>query len=493
MNWTLVKATATLLAAMYLGCAASENAVDTEAEEFPSEVVTQWNDSTELFLEYPLVVAGRATGNWAIHLTSMKDFQPIRTGTLAVRFVGADERDQTFEVDAPARDGIFLLDPVVTQPGTYRVELTLKSPQVTSQHALLEVRVFSSTDSLPPAEEGEDGGIPFLKEQQWQIAFGVERATVRDVSRTVSAPGEIVAPDGALVEVSAPIDGLAVAQPNRTAPSIGQAVRRGEVLAVLAPTPGGGIAQARGLMERLEREVERAERLYEAGAIAGKRLEEARHDLAIARAELAALSGEGSATYGLRITAPITGVVAQRSLVPGRRVSAGDRLFTLVDPQTVWLRAHVPASIAAAVASGALATFSVEGEDDRHETARFIATGRLLNPETRTVPALFEVAGPGTRFTVGQLAQVAVPVGEVVSGVAIPNSAIVDDNGTPVAYVQVSGETFERRILQLGASDGTVTHVLGGIRPGEMVVTTGAYQVRLASMSGNEFAGGHAH
>jgi multidrug efflux pump subunit AcrA (membrane-fusion protein) len=135
----------------------------------------------------------------------------------------------------------------------------------------------------------------------------------------------------------------------------------------------------------------------------------------------------------------------------------------------------------------------VEGGDEHYATARFIATGNLLNPRTRTVPALFEVAGPGTRFTVGQLAQVAVPVGEVVTGVTIPNTAIADDNGTPVAYVQVSGETFERRVLLLGASDGTVTQVLGGIQPGEMVVSTGAYQVRLASMSGNEFAGGHAH
>ena len=55
------------------------------------------------------------------------------------------------------------------------------------------------------------------------------------------------------------------------------------------------------------------------------------------------------------------------------------------------------------------------------------------------------------------------------------------------------GETFERRVLTLGASDGTRTQVVAGIRPGEMVVTTGAYQVRLASMSSTPMSGGHAH
>jgi multidrug efflux pump subunit AcrA (membrane-fusion protein) len=63
----------------------------------------------------------------------------------------------------------------------------------------------------------------------------------------------------------------------------------------------------------------------------------------------------------------------------------------------------------------------------------------------------------------------------------------------PVAYVQVSGETFQQRRLRVGESDGTVTEVLEGIRPGEMVVTRGAYQVRLASMSNSPMSGGHAH
>jgi hypothetical protein len=59
------------------GCVNSE--VDTQEAEIGAVVVTQWNDSTELFLEYPHPVAGEATGNWAIHLTDMDDFKPIRS------------------------------------------------------------------------------------------------------------------------------------------------------------------------------------------------------------------------------------------------------------------------------------------------------------------------------------------------------------------------------------------------------------------------------
>jgi hypothetical protein len=84
-------------------------------------------------------------------------------------------------------------------------------------------------------------------------------------------------------------------------------------------------------------------------------------------------------------------------------------------------------------------------------------------------------------------------VGEVERGVAIPESAVLDENGTPVAYVQTGGESFERRVLTEGASDGAFVLARGGVSAGEWVVVTGAYQVRLAGLSGNEFAGGHAH
>jgi RND family efflux transporter MFP subunit len=491
MNARIQLTIAVLLTAS--ACANGNPGADTEPER-GSVVVTQWNDSTELFLEYPHPVAGHATGNWAIHLSSMKDFAPVRSGALTVRFIAPQGAAESFTIEAPARDGIFLLDPVIAQAGTYRVELALASPQVTSSHVLPEVRVFASEAEAPLAEADEGGGIAFLKEQQWQIPFEVLPARESVVQRTVAAPGEIAPPDGALVEVSAPVDGIAAAAANRAAPSVGQQVTRGQLLAVLSPTAQeGGITEARGRAERLQREVERAERLFAAGAIPEKRLEEARHDLEIARAEADAIGATGGGDYLLRLTSPIAGVIARRVFVPGGHVRAGEPLFTIVDPRTAWLRVQVPASVAATIATSAPALFTLDGSERIMATSRLISVGRVLNPDSRTVPVVFEIAEPGAALTFGQLARAAVPVGGTASGIVIRNDAIVDDNGTSVAFVQVSGETFERRVLTLGATDGTHTQVLAGIRPAERVVTVGAYQVRLASMSGGDFAGGHTH
>ena len=486
--------TAATLAVVLLASGCNDAEVELEAE-IGAVVVTQWNDSTELFLEYPRVVAGEQTGNWAVHLTDMEDFKPIRSGTLTVHFVSDQVGAETFRVDAPIRDGIFVLDPVVRQPGVYRVELELTSPQDNSRHTLARVRVYSSVEEALAAEVVEDeGGIAFLKEQQWVIPFAVHPLKEHEVQRTVTAPAEIVPPDGALVEVSALVDGIAPADENRDAPSVGERGREGQILVGLAPTAqGGGFARSRGAVERLQREVERSERLFAAGAIAGRRLEDSRHDLEIARAELDAIGGVTEGAYRLSLRAPISGVIARRSFLPGGRVEAGQPLFTILDPARAWLRVQMSAATATKVANGSGTMFTTEDSNDVFHTSRLLSVGSVLNPQTRTVPVVFEVAEAGGLFAFGQLAQATVPIGGVVTGIAVPNEAILDDNGTPVAYVQTGGETFARRILTLGERDGIRTQVLAGLSLGEMVVTVGAYQVRLASLAGGDFAGGHAH
>jgi len=483
-----------LSAALLAGCGGEEAA---EAEtEHESTVVTQWNGATELFLEYPPLVAGEKTGNWAIHLTEMRGFKPITSGSLAVRFLNAAGREAAkFDIPAPARNGIFLLDPPAPPAGTYRVELALRSPQATSSHVLPEVRVYPNEAAIPDAAAEEaGGGISFLKEQQWVIDFAVEPASEREVTRSVSAPGEIVPVDGGQALVSAPVSGIASAEANRSAPSIGSFVRAGQVLAVLSPTAEeGGYARIRENQERLAREAARARRLWDAGSIPRKRLQEAEHELAVARAEARAMGGGPDADYRYRVKAPISGVVTARGFIPGGRVAAGEPLFTVVDPRTVWVRVQLPAPEASRMPRDARATFTVEGDTRTHPTSRMVSIGSAVDPESRTVPVVFAADNAAGTLRIGEYVRASVPSGGSTRGVAIPTRAIVDDGGIPVAYVQTEGETFERRRLRVGESDGTVTEVLEGIKPGEMVVTTGAYQVRLASMSNTPMSGGHAH
>jgi multidrug efflux pump subunit AcrA (membrane-fusion protein) len=106
---------------------------------------------------------------------------------------------------------------------------------------------------------------------------------------------------------------------------------------------------------------------------------------------------------------------------------------------------------------------------------------------------LYQIPNSDASIKVGQNARVQVATGQRVTGVVIPVSAVLDEDGRAIAYVQPEGETFEKRELRLGGRQGDRVLVLDGVKAGERVVTGAAYQVKLASLSTAVPAHGHEH
>ena len=80
-----------------------------------------------------------------------------------------------------------------------------------------------------------------------------------------------------------------------------------------------------------------------------------------------------------------------------------------------------------------------------------------------------------------------------IKAVTVPESAVIDDGGRPVVFVQAEGEAFARRPVTLGIRESDAVQVTEGLKPGERVVTRGAYLVRLAALSTQIPAHGHVH
>jgi RND family efflux transporter MFP subunit len=249
----------------------------------------------------------------------------------------------------------------------------------------------------------------------------------------------------------------------------------------------------RAQIERLERDAARAERLYAVEAIPEVRLTEVRSELEATRAQLAALRGGGSAEDAVAVRSPISGVVAERMLSPGARVVAGEPLYRIVNPGDLRLRLEIPARYAAEGLEAETATFTVEGGDRTYRASGRVGTAPVVDPDTRTLPVHLAVAGSDGTLRAGMLADALVFLGGTERGTAIPVAAVQEEDGAPVVYVQTGGESFERRALRLGPSDGEYVLVLSGVEPGEMVVTDGAYAVHLASLNTSEIGHGHAH
>ena len=483
-----------LLALLAAGCGGGEAATSEEEHAHGGTAVTRWTEDTELFFEYPPMTAGNQSEPWAIHLTRLSDFSPVTEGTLTLAFRGPGGTVYTTRSEAPVRSGIYTPTPRLPQPGTYELVIDVDGPQLQDRIRVGEIEVYASEEAVPHQEEEEPGGgIAFLKEQQWSVDFGVAEAEEREIPYALEVAGEVVPAAGGVAEVAAPVSGLAQARANLSAPAPGNRVQAGQTLAVLSPTSqDNSYAQTKARTERLEREVERLARLYEAEAIPEKRLIEARHDLEVAEAALEAMGGAGGDGYTYPVQAPISGVVQSRHFTPGQRVEAGETLFEIVNPGEVWLRLKVPARHAS-VASGAdTAVFSVEGSERRYRAERVVSTGSAIDPESRTLPVVMAVSNADGSLKIGQFATAQLEIGGTRSGVAIPNEAILNEDGQPVAYVQTGGETFERRPLTLGPAGGTHTLVERGVEAGEHVVTEGAYQVYLASLSTTDI-GDHGH
>ncbi len=488
MRYLMVYTTAFVLA-----CGADQTTTESE-ELLGGGAVTVWTDLTELFFEYPPLIAGVESEPWAVHVTDLRDFRAVTEGSLELRMTSTNGETHRVRVAEPSRPGVY--GPVVNLPasGTYELIVAVQGP-LTDEIFVGPIQVYSSVEGLPTTVPEDPSGIPLLKEQQWTIPFATVAAQVQSMHRSVSAPGEIIPAARALAQVPAPVAGLLIAARNQRAPVVGDRVRRGTPLGVIAPSDDeGSYATLVARVERLEREVARAERLYNAEAIPQKRLEETRHDLAVARAALEAFGGSTDEGYELVLRAPLDGVVTERSLVAGARVAAGDRLFTIVDPSTVWLRLHVSAVDATQLVSVVGASFTVEGSERVFRAERLVAIGDVIDPARRTVPVTFAVSNPDRALKIGALASGWIAVGDPEQGLAVPTQAVREEDGVPVVYVQTGGELFERRVLTLGPTDGRWTIVWGGVSQGERVVTMGAYQVRLAALNPDAVSDhGHPH
>jgi RND family efflux transporter MFP subunit len=484
--------------------------------ELPGQSVTIWAERTELFMEYQPLIVGKET-RFAAHVTELPSGKAVTAGKASVTVKLAGGTPEVASADAPGSPGIFRPTIVPRLAGTCELIFRVEGPQVTETFSAGPCQVFPGEDAArkalgDPAEA--PGRITFLKEQQWKTDFTLAQVGERDLQDGVRASGEIRPVAGRQARVAAPVAGrVELASP---APLLGTPVKRGTMLAAIAPRATGGadratlaadVAALEAEVQAAKAELARAQRLVADQAAPARTVDEARTRLQVAEARRGGAGGrlaqyDASATGGgggrrFELRAPIDGILVTIDAATGESVEEGQVLFDVIDLARVWLVAHVFEPDVPRVESARTAWFTIEGYaqpftiDDTN--ARLVTVGRVIDPKTRTVPVIFEVDNGDGRLRIGNFTRVVIATGAPRSALAIPEAAIVDDAGKPVAYVMVEGEAFERRPLRLGLRSNGWVEVLEGVAAGERVVVKGAYEVRLSAASGAVPAHGHAH
>jgi cobalt-zinc-cadmium efflux system membrane fusion protein len=501
-----------LVCSLAPGCRRDAPAALPAEDEGPEPLsVTRWSGKTEVFAEYPSLVVGQ-TSRFAIHLTTLEPFKAVTEGTIEVQLRGADGQVETFSAPGPSRPGIFGVDVKPSRAGKRDLIISWRSSALSDTHNVGSVDVFvdaAAAAAAAPAEaEGE--AISFLKEQQWTLDFATGVVQEKPLRASLRVPGEIVPAPGGEADVLAPIEGRLVSAVSLAA---GVTVTRGQELARIQPPPGApadlpqlerGRAQATSALEFATRDRERAERLVAAGAAPQKRLEEARAAEAQATAALRAAqaqleqfnasrtAGAGNTAGSFVIRAPISGVIVRRQATPGMNVASGAPLFHLIDPSVVHVVGHVPEAQLGRARATTGAQIEVPNAAAMLPAGKVVSIGRVVDPQSRTVPITFAADNRVLGLAVGQSVFLHLLMDETRPAPVVPASALVDDGGRPIVFVQVEGESFERRPVTIGAREGELVQV-SGVKAGEHVVTKGAHLVRLASLSTSVPAHGHVH
>lgn len=487
------------------------------AHERPTEAVTRWGETTQLFVEFPVLVRGQESA-FAAHLTMLNDHSALKEGQVTVVLSGGLHPPEEFSSSTATQPGIFR--PVITpvHAGLRQVTLRLEQGLLNETHELGSFMVFDQpSEAVSSTPQPGEGAIAFYLEQQWSMPFGLAQARTRAISANVEAFAQIVLPEQSEALITSPREGRILSasdDPSLGFAQVGDTVSRGETLyTIQAALPEGedpatlqlALTQANLSVESAQYELDRVTPLVAQGVIAAKRLEGARLALEQARAaQRSAQRRRGmlgqsqrvkGRTDGFKVPSPLDGTISELLVTPGVWVTQGQPLARLIDRDTLWLEVEVPESYVPRIKTltGVWAQFA--GSEELMSLGRdaLISTSARLDPVRRTMSVRFQLQGSTSSLLAGMTTMAHIRTDEPRQVVTIPYSAVIDDAGVQVVYVQTSGELFERRAVKLGEREGPFVEVLHGVTAEEWVVSQGAYVIRLASTSPQTIGHGHAH
>jgi membrane fusion protein, heavy metal efflux system len=457
--------------------------------------ITRWADDYELFAELAREPRGLAVH---AHVTKLSDFSPVTDGRLVMQLSQDGAAVAELASEAPARPGIFTPAGPKLTDGTYTVTVRYERDGATT--------TFTGSPVVFGGRQAQVGRptLSFLKEQQWVVPFRTAEAAMRPIAREVELPA-IVEPAGTdKLTVSAPTSGRFFHNP-KIKLAEGLHIEAGTLVGRIAPTVAGddfsrlnlAVEEARIAKEQAERERARIEPMVKDGLLPQSRLIEVNNEiekqaakLRSARRRLGSVVAPGG-KGGLVVKAALGGVVTEILVANGEPVDPGESLLRIGGERTRWVRARFVArpdeplfdarAVAVRTASGA--RVQLEGR------ARLLSSHPTVDPKTQLATFIAEVgvddhAESTHHLRSGSHVVLLLQVGERRERLAVPVTAVVDINTRRYVFVQVDGETFEKRRVKLGDRDGDFVEIVEGIADGERVVTTGGYDVHLASILG---------
>ncbi len=348
----------------------------------------------------------------------------------------------------------------------------------------------------PPAVQGDT--LQFASNSPQLAVLQVSEVKTQ-TEQEVELTGRVVWDETRTTRIFAPVAGRIVSLDAMP----GQTVRVGQVLARLsAPDVGqaqADAARAAADAQQAERSLARARELEAAGAIPHRELETAEADQQRARAELAralarmrslgaansaAQAGEPSVDQQYALRSPVAGVVVERNANPGQEFrpdQAGPGvppLFTVSDPNKVWVQFEVPEGQAPKLHPGQRIDIRIDALPEAMREARIEWVADTLDAQSRTLRVRVSLPNNDRSLKAEMFVRGVLHLPTSAPQPVVPTDATVFIQGRHYVFVELAPGQFKRKAVQaLESGVGQMT-IENGLAGGERVVTRGALMLQ---------------
>jgi cobalt-zinc-cadmium efflux system membrane fusion protein len=267
---------------------------------------------------------------------------------------------------------------------------------------------------------------------------------------------------------------------------LGDAVTKGQTLLVISsPDLAAAMSDYQKAVadEVLSRKaLERAQLLYNRGAIAAKDLEtaqdledKAKVDVSTAEQHVRVLGADPahpSALIDLR--APVAGTIVEQNVAGFEGVKSLDNtpnLFTIADLSQVWVVCDVFENDLGDVHVGDAAEIRLNAFEDRRFSGTVADISRVLDPTTRSAKVRIVLANPDGALRPGMFAVAKFRSRKVTNRVVVPATAIMRLHDRDWVFRKEGGNSFRRVVVQAdGLTPDGVQEIREGVKPGDEVV-----------------------
>ncbi|MBW8294497.1 efflux RND transporter periplasmic adaptor subunit [Sphingopyxis sp.] len=317
--------------------------------------------------------------------------------------------------------------------------------------------------------------------------LGIKTAVAIETDATSlgSVPAIVTLPPEARVAVTAPFTGSVI----RLYVVVGQAVRRGQPLAVLRSREplqyGAELARAQARLGLAQASAARTGQLAREGIVAGARADEAQASLRQAQVDVSennrVLAQSGAGANGeIVLRAPITGRLALINVQTGGPVDGMTAPFVVENDASFMLDLQLPERMANSVFPGMQVEVPVPG--GAPIIGSVVSVGSSIDPATRSVLAKARI-GAAPMLVSGKSVMAVLKGKSQIPGTTVPAAAVTRIGDKDMVFVKTR-TGFVKRVVTVSGRIGEQVLISGGIKPGEHVATSGISELKVILSEG---------